>query len=76
MIELLKITVVNKGSLLGFCDLSIPQLGMDIFSIAIFQIRFKKKESMENFSNQVFQAINPEIEKALAVHQSGPKSNT
>ena len=92
MIECLKITLVNKGSLLGFCDLSIPQMGMDIFNIAIFQkgshkwisfpskeyesetgekkylpyIRFKRKESMDNFTRQALVAIEPEIQKALA----------
>jgi len=87
---------VNKGSLLGFCDISVPQLGMDLFNIAIFQkgsqrwlsfpskeyekdgekkympyIRFKKKESMDNFTRQVLEAIGPDLQKALAAHQTG-----
>ncbi len=96
MIECLKLQIVNKGSLLGFCDLSIPQLGLEIFNIALFQkgpqrwlsfpskeyekdgqkkympyLRFKKKESMENFSKQVFDVLNPEIQKQLSLQNTG-----
>jgi len=36
-IECLEYTPKNKGALLGFCNIYVPKMGLEMFGIAIFQ---------------------------------------